>query len=445
MANNANLSTLNRQLQDLKDDLELQEAILEQANSSVPPDNEARQIAQQQIAFLNNEINVTQRAINEINFENTTFVEPGAVATVESGPPTTAPFFPTYDIVETTDGLWQIIDNDTGQAVDNFFDFQEAFQYAQTNDLDIRNVPSGVTAPANTAFLPTEAESNAIAAQSATDQLRQQAAVREVRNANSVDWRVKLSLAPGANYLYNVPGGPDAAGLLAPLRATQGVIFPYTPRVDTIYSANYSQMDLTHANYRQYYYKGSNVQEVLLTADFTAQDTKEADYLLAVIHFLKSATKMFYGQDPNRGAPPPVVFLSGFGAYQYNLHPCVISQFNYNLPDDVDYIRARSFQIDGNSGSLQYRKELSISAVPNYSLESIWARLTGANLKQGAEGFDPNAFTGSQLQTYNDATYVPTQMTMTITLLPVVSREQVSKQFSLRDYANGKLMQRGFW
>ena len=151
---------------------------------------------------------------------------------------------------------------------------------------------------------------------------------------------------------------------------------------------------------------------------------------MAVIHFFKSATKMFYGQDPNRGAPPPLVFIKGFGSYQYNNHPCVISQFNYNLPDDVDYVRANSEQINGANGSLQYRKELSISAVPNYSLESIWNRLTGANLRQGAEGFDPNSFRATELTTGSDATYVPTQMTITVTLLPVQSREQVSKQFS---------------
>lgn len=441
MANNANLSTLNRQLQDLQDDLELQEAILEQANSSVPPDNEARQIAQQQIAFLNNEINVTQQAINEINFENTTFVEPGAVATVESGPPTIAPEFPTYNINETTDGTWQIVDNQTGLAIEEFFDFEEAFAYARTNDLDIANVLEGDNAvqPAPADVDLTLAGNNA-----ALEQARINAQVRELRNANSVDWRVKLSLAPNANYLYNTPG-VGSAGILEPLRTTQGVIFPYTPRIDTIYSANYTQMDLTHNNYRHYYYKGSNVQEVLITADFTAQDTKEAEYMLAVLHFFKSATKMFYGQDPNRGAPPPLVFLNGLGSFQYNNHPCVISQFNYNLPDNVDYIRAESVQINGDTNSLQYRKELSISAVPNYSLESIWNRLTGANLRQGAEGFDPNSFRATQLTTYNDATYVPTQMTVTLTLLPVQSREQVSKQFSLRDYATGALVQRGYW
>ena len=42
-------------------------------------------------------------------------------------------------------------------------------------------------------------------------------------------------------------------------------------------------------------------------------------------------------------------------------------------------------------------------------------------------------------------TYVPTKMDMQITLLPVQSRSQVSRQFSLKNYANGTLLKGGFW
>ena len=279
MATNANLTTLERQLQELKDSLEFQQDILELANSSVPPDNASRQVAESQIAFLNNEINQVQRAINQINFDNQTFVEPEPVATVEEGPPTVGAFYPGYIIETANNGTFQIVEvidtEGTREVVaSNFETFNDAFGYARQNDLDIIDAPSETVSPR----FPEndDAQDAANASTAALEQARIQAQVREIRNANSLDWRVKLSLAPGANYLYNTPGN-GSAGILEPLRTTQGVIFPYTPRIDTIYSANYSQMDLTHTNYRQYYYKGSNVQEVLLTADFTAQDTQEAN------------------------------------------------------------------------------------------------------------------------------------------------------------------------
>jgi hypothetical protein len=45
----------------------------------------------------------------------------------------------------------------------------------------------------------------------------------------------------------------------------------------------------------------------------------------------------------------------------------------------------------------------------------------------------------------NSPAYVPTKMEIQITLLPVQSRNQVSKQFSLKGFANGDLIRGGFW
>jgi hypothetical protein len=42
-------------------------------------------------------------------------------------------------------------------------------------------------------------------------------------------------------------------------------------------------------------------------------------------------------------------------------------------------------------------------------------------------------------------TYVPTKIDLSITLHPVNTREQVSKQFSLKQYANGNQLRGGFW
>jgi hypothetical protein len=66
------------------------------------------------------------------------------------------------------------------------------------------------------------------------------------------------------------------------------------------YKANYQPYDLTHSNYRGYFYKNSAIDAINLRGTFTAQDTTEANYLLAVIHFFRSVTKMFYGQDAER-------------------------------------------------------------------------------------------------------------------------------------------------
>jgi hypothetical protein len=268
---------------------------------------------------------------------------------------------------------------------------------------------------------------------------RQQTVLTQQRTLNNTDWRVRLSLADNSDYLYNVKN----AFILNPLKPSNGVIFPYTPQISTSYKANYSSYDLTHSNYRGYFYQNSYTDNVTITATFTAQDTEEANYLLAVIHFFRSVTKMFYGQSQNLGSPPPMCFLTGLGDYQFNRHPVLVTQFNYNLPADVDYIRA------GSSNNLQLNQnQLRTKQIEttNNSLRSVM-RLANAllpsqkSLPKDATEQEP---TPNGPNTENP-TYVPTKMEMVITLLPVQSRQQVSQEFNLQQFANGNQLRKGFW
>ena len=295
----------------------------------------------------------------------------------------------------------------------------------------------------------TNAQTQAINAQAMKTKAQNQQTISEMREASGVknadgDWRVKLRLAPQADYLYKAQN----PGILAPLAVTDGIIFPYTPTIDVQYRAEYNNYQPTHSNYMHYFYKGSSVQTVQLQAEFTAQDTKEAEYLLACMHFLKSASKMFYGQDAQRGSPPPLLYLTGLGEYQFNEQPCVVSEFNLNLPSDVNYIRARSRHINRDD-QLQFEKPLATATTNgNFSaLNRLKTAVTNAlngspePLQVGAKPFTPSpGKLGSK-----GATYVPTKMSMTINLLPIASRQQVSQQFSLKEYANGNLIKKGMW
>lgn len=280
---------------------------------------------------------------------------------------------------------------------------------------------------------PAQVE-QATAEAAARDRARQQQSIAaQRRQINNGDWRVRLRLAPQAKYLYNAPN----PGILQPLKITDGVIFPYTPTIATAYRANYSSYDLTHSNYRGYFYQNSYLEPIQLTCMFTAQSTAEANYLLAVISFFKSVTKMFYGQDAERGAPPPLTYLTGLGEYQFNEHPCVVSQFNYTLPSDVDYVRAGS----PNQLGLNQVNQRDRQTVTTGSLFGGLNRLAAALLTKGAI---PNPPAPPSFGS-NRPTYVPTKIEISLTLLPVQSRNQISKQFSLKEFANGNLIKGGFW
>jgi hypothetical protein len=312
------------------------------------------------------------------------------------------------------------------------------------------NSTAGTVADPNLAIPPINSTIGTAASQVLTTAAsRAQGLIRQAQNqqtarlqrntpAQAGDWRVRLSLAPNSNYLYNAT--PNPGPVLWPLYNTGGVIFPYTPTIDTSYRANYSAYDLTHSNYRGYFYQNSYIDGINIKATFTAQDTSEANYLLAVIHFFKSVTKMFYGQDAQRGSPPPLVFLSGLGDFQFNQHPCVVSQFNYNLPADVNYIRAQTVL---NNGTNQLNARMRQTTLGNPVSNAI-QRLTtlGQGILPGAVSapFSPQGSLPA-----NNPTYVPTKMDISLTLLPVQSRSQVSQQFSLAGFANGNLLKGGFW
>jgi len=306
---------------------------------------------------------------------------------------------------------------------------------AVTEDPNVPQQVSAVTTDRNTGATTSSDSANASAGIQGqiTNAQNQQTIANQRKQINNGDWRVRLRLAPQANYLYKA----TAPGIMAPLTVTDGIIFPYTPAIDTTYRANYETYDLTHSNYRGYFYKNSYVDAINLKATFTAQDTNDANYLLAVITFLKSVTKMFYGQDPQRGAPPPLVYLSGLGDFQFNEHPCVVSQFQYNLPDNVDYIRAGS----PNNVGLNFNNIRDRQSVATNSIFGSINRLAAAFLTKGAV----TGPAGPPTLGLNRPTYVPTKMDINLTLLPVQSRQQVSQQFSLKSFASGDLIKGGFW
>ena len=116
----------------------------------------------------------------------------------------------------------------------------------------------------------------------------------------------------------------------------------------------------------------------------------------------------------------------------------MVTQFNYNLPADVNYVRAQSVLSNGNN-LLNARKRQTVLGNPlSYALQ----RLTTVGMTKGGldQTFAPSGSLGA-----DNSTYVPTKMEISLTLLPMQSRAQVSQQFSLRGFANGNLLKGGFW
>jgi len=210
------------------------------------------------------------------------------------------------------------------------------------------------------------------------------------------DWRVRISMQPLlASIFYN----NQSNLIMYALSQTKGLVFPYTPNITITHSARYNPSQLTHSNYSSYFYEGSEIGSIRISADFTVQNIWEGQYLMAAIHFMRATTKMFYGSSDFAGTPPPMVFLNGYGpAYLPNV-PCVVQSFEHTMPADVDYV------------------DIPIATVLNTPAGSIMPDTSGV------------------------LTRLPTSSTMSIVLQPVYSRANIYDNFTLEKYAQGLLMQ----
>ena len=201
------------------------------------------------------------------------------------------------------------------------------------------------------------------------------------------DWRVKISVPDLATF--------RTSPLLSPLIETgNNVVFPIVPTIQMQQTATYESIAPVHTNYSYQQYVNSQTQEIAITGEFPVQNEEDGRYWLAATHFFRSVTKMFYGDSSNKGAPPPLCKLNGYGDFVFNNVPVVITSFTSDLPNQVDYIR-----------------------VPIYSNVA-----------------------GQYEQKYQ---MVPTNSTISISVRPTYSRGKIST-FSLNKFINGDLADKGF-
>ena len=199
--------------------------------------------------------------------------------------------------------------------------------------------------------------------------IRQGTAIKLAPGAQN-DWRVRITCQ------WNIFKSP----LFSLLENTGGVVWPYMPNITVSTKADYTPMNLTHNNYTMHSYKGSMVDDIQISGDFTCETETDAAYWIAATTFFKTATKMFFGQGEFAGNPPLVCNLTGYGSSIFDKVPVIIKSFSVDLKDDVNYIRCNTF---------------------------------GTN------------------------TWVPVISTISVTVAPVYNRQRLRK-FSLQDYARGR-------
>lgn len=187
-------------------------------------------------------------------------------------------------------------------------------------------------------------ERNFVSSPAALSQVRSQSSVdgavlRQQSSAKTFDSRVRIRPKTGAMDVL-LPAGNGS--IVAPLRDTMGLVFPYTPTVNFNQSVDYQTYDPVHTNQEFLSYVRTRSPALSISGKFSANNEEEARYSLAAIQFVRSVTKMVFGfksvgTGVNVGSPPPVLLFSGYGTLMFNEVPVLVIAATFDLPDDVDY------------------------------------------------------------------------------------------------------------
>ena len=148
--------------------------------------------------------------------------------------------------------------------------------------------------------------------------------------------RARLILKPGARSIYF-----NGNSILSPLVPHHGIMFPIQPDITYSQSVAYTPYDLTHTNYTFQAYRNTPSPDIQMTCQFASVTDEEARYTYAVIHFLRSVSKMWFGANEGNsgvepGTPPPVLLFSAFGQQQFSHIPVVVTQFSTTYDSNVD-------------------------------------------------------------------------------------------------------------
>lgn len=174
------------------------------------------------------------------------------------------------------------------------------------------------------------------------------------------DWRVRI------NCQWDIFGSP----LFKLLEDTGGVVWPYNPSLTVSTKAEYTTIPVTHANYSQYSYKNSVVDDINISGEFSCETDAEGAYWIAATTFFKTATKMFFGQGANAGNPPIICHLTGYGSHIFDRVPVIIKSFSVDFKDDVNYIRCDPNK-DGKYTWVPAISTISVVVAPVYTRQGL--------------------------------------------------------------------------
>ena len=226
-------------------------------------------------------------------------------------------------------------------------------------------------------------------------------------------------------------------GLLQPLRATNGMVWPFQPTITYEQNVDYQAMDLVHVNQEIYAYTKTNALKMSVTGPFSVQNQQEGIYALAAIHFLRTVTKMYFGTGNDLGTPPPVLLFDAYGQYMFNQLPVIVTSFTVQLPNEVDYV-----PVDLNNIQT-YSAAQSLTNLPGYSKLQTTPQIASFDQARNAAYMASRIFKQS-LQGSSGYVWLPAVFDITVGITVQNTPDRL-RAFNLNSFRTGDLMKQGRW
>ena len=91
--------------------------------------------------------------------------------------------------------------------------------------------------------------------------------------------------------------------------------------------------------------------------------------------FLRISTKGYFGdkavEQGKYGTPPPVLIFEYLGDHGFNKVPVVVTNYNMQLPEDVDYVPV---EVEGTVTYVPTRTNIMVNLTPTYTPHKLRRR-----------------------------------------------------------------------
>lgn len=163
-------------------------------------------------------------------------------------------------------------------------------------------------------------------------------------------------------------GGP-----LAPIAATGGLVFQYSPSISESIEVTYNSVgSLVHSNENYNVWSGTQNRKIGLgEVVFTADTEENAAYMIATIQFFRVFSLSDFGRGKT-GRPPSPMWFSAYGRMMYEQVPVLLKGATLEFSNTVDYVRvptagfARSSTVATATGATSVRGGALGPSIPSF-------------------------------------------------------------------------------